>query len=154
MSTPSTPRRDSLPAGTSIEDPVERLREIAAATNRAKVSCSPCPRTPWNIILCSGCFQSRWGEDRAPAAIPPLFNFTVSNVVLSKQPLYLCGARLDIIVPISFLCDGYGLNVTLVGYIDKVALGFVGCRRHCRICSDSLATPRRRSRSWNRLPPH
>jgi hypothetical protein len=60
--------------------------------------------------------------------IPPLFNLTVSNVVLSKQPLYLCGAKLDVIVPVSFLCDGYGLNVTLVGYTDKVALGFVGCR--------------------------
>lgn len=60
--------------------------------------------------------------------IPPLFNFTVSNVVLSKDPLYLSGAKLDVIVPMSFLCDGYGLNVTLVGYTDKVVLGFLGCR--------------------------
>jgi hypothetical protein len=59
---------------------------------------------------------------------PPLFNFTVSNVVLSKQPLYLSGAKLDVIIPLSFLYDGYGLNVTLVGYTDKVALGFLGCR--------------------------
>jgi diacylglycerol O-acyltransferase len=60
--------------------------------------------------------------------LPPLFNFTVSNVVLSREPLYLLGARLELLVPVSFLADGYGLNVTLVGYTDKVALGFVGCR--------------------------
>ena len=68
------------------------------------------------------------GVSGALGAIPPLYNFTVSNVVLSKQPLYLGGAKLDMIVPVSFLFDGYGLNVTLVGYTDKVALGFVGCR--------------------------
>ena len=60
--------------------------------------------------------------------IPPLFNLTVSNVVLTKEPLYLGGAQLELIAPVSFLCDGYGLNITLVGYTDKVILGFVGCR--------------------------
>jgi hypothetical protein len=60
--------------------------------------------------------------------IPPLFNFTVSNVVLARQPLYLDSARLELIAPVSFLCDGYGLNVTLVGYTEKVVLGIVGCR--------------------------
>jgi hypothetical protein len=60
--------------------------------------------------------------------LPPLFNFTVSNVVLSREPLYLLGAELDLIVPVSFLADGYGLNVTLVGYKDRVTLGFVACR--------------------------
>lgn len=57
-----------------------------------------------------------------------MFNLTVSNVVLSKDPLYLGRAQLELIAPVSFLCDGYGLNITLVGYTDKVILGFVGCR--------------------------
>ena len=43
--------------------------------------------------------------------IPPLFNLTVSNVVLTKDPLYLGGAQLELIAPVSFLCDGYGLGV-------------------------------------------
>lgn len=117
------------PLGTSIEDPVERLREIAAATSRAKSELQSMSTNALEHYSLFGLLPIALGQKTgAPAAIPPLFNFTVSNVVLSKQPLYLCGARLDIIVPISFLCDGYGLNVTLVGYIDKVALGFVGCR--------------------------
>jgi len=60
--------------------------------------------------------------------LPPFFNFVVSNVVLSKQKLYLHGAELEAIYPISFLLDGYALNVTVVGYADKVCFGFIGCR--------------------------
>src|SRR5689334_10623678 len=60
--------------------------------------------------------------------LPPFFNFVVSNVVASKKPLYLRGARMDAMYPISFLFDGYAINLTLVGYVDKVAIGFIGCR--------------------------
>ena len=60
--------------------------------------------------------------------LPPLFNCVVSNVVLSKDPLYLMGAELEAMYPVSFLFDGYALNVTLVGYRDAVAVGFLGCR--------------------------
>lgn len=117
------------PLGTSIEDPVERLREIAAATRRAKGELQSMSTNALEHYSLFGLLPIALGQKSgAPAVIPPLFNFTVSNVVLSKQPLYLFGAKLEIIVPISFLCDGYGLNVTLVGYVDRVALGFVGCR--------------------------
>src|SRR3546814_5806062 len=30
--------------------------------------------------------------------------------------------------PISVLFDGYALNVTIVGYHDRLAIGFTGCR--------------------------
>ncbi len=60
--------------------------------------------------------------------MPPFFNVVVSNVVLSKHPLYLAGAELEAMYPVSFLFDGYALNVTLVGYVDRIAVGFLGCR--------------------------
>jgi diacylglycerol O-acyltransferase len=60
--------------------------------------------------------------------IPPMFNFVISNVVLSKDSLYLMGAELEAMYPVSFLFDGYALNITLVGYKDRVAVGFLGCR--------------------------
>jgi len=117
------------PLGTSVADPVERLREIAAATSRAKGELQAMSTNALEHYSLFGLLPIALGQKTgAQGAIPPLFNFTVSNVVLSKQPLYLGGAKLDIIVPISFLCDGYGLNVTLVGYVDQVALGFIGCR--------------------------
>ena len=60
--------------------------------------------------------------------IPPLFNFVVSNVNLSQEPLYLMGSELEAIYPVSFLFDGYAINITLVGYNNKVAIGILGCR--------------------------
>jgi WS/DGAT/MGAT family acyltransferase len=117
------------PLGTTSQDPLERLRTIAASTSRGKaelMAMSPNALQHYTLVgLIPLALGQRTG---ALGVIPPLFNFTVSNVVLSKEPLYLSGAKLDLIVPMSFLCDGYGLNVTLVGYTDRVALGFVGCR--------------------------
>jgi len=60
--------------------------------------------------------------------MPPFFNVVVSNVVLSRERLYLMGAELEAMYPVSFLFDGYALNVTLVGYADRIAVGFLGCR--------------------------
>ena len=60
--------------------------------------------------------------------IPPLFNLVVSNVVAPQKKLYLKGSELEALYPISLLFDGYALNVTIVGYSDKVSMGFVGCR--------------------------
>lgn len=60
--------------------------------------------------------------------LPPFFNVTVSNVVISNTPLYLCGAEMEAMYPTSILFDGYALNITLVGYHDRVAVGFTGCR--------------------------
>ena len=117
------------PIGTDAEDPMERLRTIAASTTRGKSELLSMSANALQHYTLVGLIPLAVGQRTgALGVIPPLFNFTVSNVVLSKEPLYLSGAKLDLIVPVSFLCDGYGLNVTLVGYTDRVALGFVGCR--------------------------
>ncbi len=117
------------PLRSDTDDPLERLRGISAATSRGKaelLEMSPNALQHYTLV---GLIPLALGQKTgALGVLPPLFNFTVSNVVLSKEPLYLSGAKLDLIVPVSFLCDGYGLNVTLVGYTDRVALGFVGCR--------------------------
>lgn len=117
------------PLGTSTDDPKDRLREISASTQRAKGDLHAMSTNALEHFSLFGLLPIALGQKTGVVGvIPPLFNLTVSNVVLSKQPLYLLGARLEGIVPISFLCDGYGLNVTLVGYTDRVILGFIGCR--------------------------
>jgi diacylglycerol O-acyltransferase len=114
------------PLGTDVEDPEGRLRGIHAVTSRGKrelVALSPDALQQFTLV---GLLPIALSQKIFTA--PPLFNFVVSNLVLSKEPLYLAGAKLLNLVPVSFLSDGYGLNVTLVGYGDKVTLGFVGCR--------------------------
>ena len=114
------------PLGTDVEDPVARLHGINKVTTRGKKEL---------IALSPGALQQFTLAGLLPIAFsqkvvtaPPLFNFVVSNLVLSREPLYLAGAKLQTIMPVSFLSDGYGLNVTLIGYCDKVTIGFVGCR--------------------------
>ncbi|HSV41082.1 MAG TPA: wax ester/triacylglycerol synthase family O-acyltransferase [Nocardioidaceae bacterium] len=117
------------PLATSSEDSLERLRSIAAATSRGKNELLSMSANALQHYTLVGLIPLAVGQRTgALGNLPPLFNFTVSNVVLSKDPLYLNGAKLDLIVPVSFLVHGYGLNVTLVGYADRVTLGFVGCR--------------------------
>lgn len=117
------------PLATDEPDPLARLAAIHVATSRGKAEILAMSRDALQHYTLLGLLPLAVGQRTgALSRIPPLFNFTVSNVVLSKQPLYLDGARLELCVPMSFLCDGYGLNVTLVGYADNVTLGFVGCR--------------------------
>lgn len=117
------------PLGTEIDDPLERLRMIAAHTRRGKHDIDGLSREAQDYFALMGLTPLMLAQNAGLATkLPLLFNFTVSNVVLGKEKRYLLGAELQYIVPISFLVDGYGLNVTLIGYGDSVTLGFVGCR--------------------------
>lgn len=119
------------PLGTNVEDPLERLAQINAATTRAKADIDALSPSAAEYFSLIGLVPLALAQKSGMLAkLPPLFNLTVSNVVLSKEPLYLLGAKLDHMVPISFLVDGYALNVTLIGYTDTVTLGIVGCREN------------------------
>lgn len=117
------------PLATDIEDPRERLQQIASATRRGKKDIDSLSSDGAEYFALIGLLPLALAQRAgALAKLPPLFNFTVSNIVLSREKLYLLGAELELMVPISFLVDGYGLNVTLIGYAEKVTLGIVGCR--------------------------
>lgn len=119
-----------VPLGTDVSDPLERLAMVAQRTERGKRDlASLTDRDVQDHFTLTGFVPLLLAQRTGlGAALPRLFNFTVSNIVLAKKPLFLLGARLESIAPISFLVDGYGLNVTLIGYTDKVTLGIVGCR--------------------------
>jgi diacylglycerol O-acyltransferase len=66
----------------------------------------------------------------------PLFNVIVSNVPGPRQTLYLNGARLDEVYPVSIPTNYLNLNITLTGYGDTLGFGFIACRHavpdaHC-----------------------
>src|SRR3546814_20540985 len=58
----------------------------------------------------------------------PYFSVSVSNVPGPKQPLYLQGARLEAMYPVSNPFDGQALNITCTSYINTLNFGFTGCR--------------------------
>lgn len=63
---------------------------------------------------------------RAPTPTKPLANFVLSNVPGSATPLFLGGARMTGMYPISSIAGGMGLNVTLASYAGSMDFGFVG----------------------------
>lgn len=118
-----------VPLGTNLGSPLSRLQQIQRVTQRSKKEISDMPPAAQNQLALLGLSPFVAGQMlNVLPKIPPLFNFVVSNVVLSRDPLYLMGAELEAMYPVSFLFDGYALNVTLVGYNKHVAVGFLGCR--------------------------
>ena len=117
------------PLGTDIANPVRRVKNIHAATKRAKADLQAMSRPALDNLALTGLAPLILGQMTGTLAkMPPIFNFVVSNVVLSKHKLYLMGAELEAMYPMSFLFDGYALNVTVIGYTDHVAIGFIGSR--------------------------
>jgi hypothetical protein len=51
-------------------------------------------------------------------------NVLISNVRGPAAPLYLNGARLEALCPVSTLISGMGLNITFMSYAGKVVIGF------------------------------
>ncbi|MEO7107502.1 MAG: WS/DGAT domain-containing protein, partial [Rhodoferax sp.] len=59
----------------------------------------------------------------------PLFNLVISNVPGPKDTLYLNGARLDEVYPVSIPTHYLALNITISGYGDNLGFGYIACRR-------------------------
>ena len=118
-----------VPMGTQLDDPRARLHLIRRVTVRGKKELGDMPAESQMQFALLGITPLMLGQMTGLLPkMPPFFNVVVSNVVLSKQPLYLAGAQLEAMYPVSFLFDGYALNVTVVGYVDRIAVGFLGCR--------------------------
>lgn len=117
------------PLPTVDGDLLRGLADIGAVTRRGKEALRAMSQTALEQFTLLGLSPLILGQMTGLAAkAPPIFNFVVSNVVASKQRLYLNGAALEAMYPISVLFDGYALNVTVVGYADSVSVGFTGCR--------------------------
>lgn len=118
-----------VPMGTELDDPRARLERIHRITVRGKDEVNSMPYAAQMQFALLGIAPLMMGQmSGLLPKMPPFFNVVVSNVVLSRERLYLMGAELEAMYPVSFLFDGYALNVTLVGYADRVAVGFLGCR--------------------------
>ncbi|MBP1607397.1 MAG: putative bifunctional protein wax ester synthase/acyl-CoA, partial [Acidobacteria bacterium] len=53
---------------------------------------------------------------------------TISNVPGPDRPLYLNGARMEAMYPLSLLSHGQALNITCLSYAGRLNFGFTGCR--------------------------
>ncbi|TAG28111.1 MAG: wax ester/triacylglycerol synthase family O-acyltransferase [Burkholderiales bacterium] len=114
---------------TNLADPIKRLHRIMASTASAKQQLSSMARlqkiahgatmlAPMGASLVTGHAKKR-----------PAFNLVISNVPGPREMLYLDGARLDEVYPVSIPTHYLALNITISGYGDHLGFGYIACRR-------------------------
>jgi diacylglycerol O-acyltransferase len=114
---------------THIADPVKRLQRIVSSTSEAKNRLSTMPRLQKMAHGISSISPMGVGMMTGSAKKHPLFNVVISNVPGPRDTLYLNGARLDEVYPVSIVTHYLALNITISGYGDTLGFGYIACRR-------------------------
>lgn len=118
------------PLATQEADHGKRLQLIHTVTKRTKDELRTLPATALRQLALLGLSPMIIGQMTGLATrMPPFFNLVISNVPGPKHKLYLRGAELMGMYPISILLDGHALNVTMVSYMDQLSFGFTACAR-------------------------
>jgi len=114
---------------TDEPDPVERLKQIH---RNAEVSKGLYVTHDADLVAGLGgafppgltnLFMRTLAPSVAPSMLPA--NVVVSNVRGTPVPLYVAGARIETMYPLSLLASGQGLNATAVSYQGNVDVGFI-----------------------------
>jgi WS/DGAT/MGAT family acyltransferase len=102
-----------------------RMRAIMANTAAAKAQLGTLGRDAAYAYAVMAFALSETLTIARPEALGLLpANMLISNVRGPDRPLYLNGARLEAMFPVSTLIAGIGLNVTFMSYAGRVVFGF------------------------------
>jgi diacylglycerol O-acyltransferase len=121
----------SLPVLT--EDPVDRLREVAAASAGSKDTSDALGPEALNQVtefvpplLVKG--GSKLYDGLGLSRLhPPLLSLVVSNVQGPPIPLYCAGAQVRAVYPFGPLLPGAGLNITVLSNMGTLDVGLLCC---------------------------
>jgi WS/DGAT/MGAT family acyltransferase len=120
---------------TNVADPIERLRAINASSSSAKqVTGKIKDVAPRDFALFGAPYLLQgliglYGRSKIADQLPPAANVTISNVPGPQTALYLAGAKLLTLYPVSIPAHGVGLNITVQSYCGALDFGFTACRR-------------------------
>jgi WS/DGAT/MGAT family acyltransferase len=118
---------------THLADPQERLEFMRAAMQEAKRHFEAVPATllqDLSHVLPTALSGLAARTLFRLATVPGvLFNLFVSNVPGPQLPLYIAGAKVEGIYPVSAVTDMTGgLNITLFSYDGDLDFGLIACR--------------------------
>jgi WS/DGAT/MGAT family acyltransferase len=114
------------PLGTPSASIGKRMREVMANTRAAKERIRALPK---DVAYAYAVLTFALGETLALVPRGSVDYFLPANVLISNvrgpgEPLYLAGARLEALCPMSTLISGMGLNITFMSYAGQVVIGF------------------------------
>jgi diacylglycerol O-acyltransferase len=121
-----------VPIPTNVADPLKRLKRTHDLLKAAKLSFAALPAS---LLTDAAAFippavaarAARMTVELLGRTRPPL-NLVISNVPGPRNPLFLAGAKLESLVPVSVVIDGVGLNMTVMSYRDRMDFGIVSDR--------------------------
>ena len=122
-----------VPLPVAVEDPVERLREIARFSQESKGFADAlgvetvgdmAELVPPLLVLSGSRLYDGLGLSRLH---PPMQSLVVSNMPGPPIPLYLAGARVDGVYPFGPLLPGSGLNITVLSNMGNLDVGLIAC---------------------------
>ncbi len=142
---------------TQVKDPMQRLAQIMAGTRSMKAQMGsfgnlipkdfPSLGSPW---LLSG-LASLYGRSRLADRIR-IANVTISNVPGPQVPLYLAGAKMEGLYPLSIVVHGVALNITVQSYRGLLCFGLIACRRAVPDIAELALQLNRAMEALRRLP--
>ena len=118
---------------TDIDDPKQRLEAIVAGAATAKELANPMRAliphfadiptfgSPMLLQL----LAVFYGRSKLADRLPPPMNVVVSNVLFSRTPIYIAGAQIEHVYPMSIPVHGQALNITVHGYVDGLDFGLM-----------------------------
>jgi diacylglycerol O-acyltransferase len=116
--------------GTELSDPTERLQNISQSIKSGKEALLSMSQL--QILAMSGLGVTPLilaPMLRMQGLTRPPFNLVISNVPGPRKKLYMNGAQLDGMYPLSVPYHGQAMNITCTSYEDQMSFGLVGCRR-------------------------
>ena len=116
------------PFFTMEQDDYTRLQRIIKTTRKAKAELGEMSTTAnqdfTNLILMPTILLTLTGN---ATRVTPAINAIFSNVPGSPDKLYLEGAELEGLYPLSVVTDGMGINLTVISYSNKLCFAITSC---------------------------
>jgi WS/DGAT/MGAT family acyltransferase len=121
------------------DDPYIRLRNIGFSLRGVRnMVDNVAPEAIESYTVISGLVAMTAETLNLSDTLPPMSNTLVSNVPGPKEYLYLAGAKMTEMHPISTLPPSNLLNITLVSYADQLFFGMIGTNQVSNL--DHLST--------------
>ena len=117
---------------TDLDDPVDRLLDIRASTQRSKIQASALPANQITEFLPSETLAAAarvYTRTRLGGRHRPFFNVTITNVPGPPVPLYVAGARIHSAFGMAPILDGLGLILVVFSYHGRISIGISSCQQ-------------------------